>query len=206
MYISYIIIALLIVACIYLIKKTNQLKIQNLFFQNEIEKVKSLNIKHNEEISLNNKKILELIESNKIKDDKINELKNTFQEEIHSLKNTFFEEKKYEFNEGIKKGIEQSQFSVEIYPFQEIEKKKGLFNNEEFVNIGNKYLYNINGFNFASHVEIFEKISRKEIDEIKVNNILGRISEIANKIPNPNIQLVGSLSEFGKSLLNLNKK
>ena len=56
-----------------------------------------------------------------------------------------------------------------------------------------------------SHIEIIETISRKEISEERISEILNKISELTNLIPNANIQLIGSLSEFGKKLLNQKK-
>ena len=69
-----------------------------------------------------------------------------------------------------------------------------------------KYIIFINGLPFPnSHIEIIETISRKEISEERISEILNKISELTNLIPNANIQLIGSLSEFGKKLLNQKK-
>ncbi|STD55811.1 Uncharacterised protein [Empedobacter falsenii] len=56
-----------------------------------------------------------------------------------------------------------------------------------------------------SHIEIFEKITKKEINEEKVNNLLQRISDVTNIIPEGNVKLIGNISEFGRSLLNFKK-
>lgn len=118
--------------------------------------------------------------------------------EILKLKEANFEA----YKEGIEKGQNITNFKIQIHPYQEIIKNKKLIGSEEIIKIGYKYMLLINDVPcLNTHIEILETISKKEVNEERINAILNKISEISNLIPNGNVQIIGSLTEFGKRLL-----
>lgn len=137
---------------------------------------------------------------------KINSIVKSYNEENFNLKENFLKQKEEVYELGLKKGKELINYQIEIHPYQEIKQNKKYFGNEDVINIGYKYMMFINGVPTAyTHIEIFETISKKEINEDKVNNLLNQISNVTSLIPGGNVKLIGSLAEFGKNLLNQKK-
>lgn len=127
-------------------------------------------------------------------------------DELLKLKEKNFSDKEEAFNRGMENGKKNYNYEVQIHPYQEVFKNKKMFSSEEVIKVGYKYIFFINGLPcLSSHIEIFETISRKEINEEKVAELINKISDVTNLIPNGNIQLIGNLAEFGKKLLNQNK-
>jgi hypothetical protein len=149
----------------------------------------------------------DLIKSNNniVKDNEIyrNQI-SLLNEEILKLKENNIKEKEDAYDKGILKGKELSILEIQVYPYKEISLKKHFFGDEKQIKIGYKYMIYSNGLPcLNSHVEIFETISIKEIDEAKVMQLLNQISNIVS--PNQNIRLIGDLTEFGKNILNYKK-
>lgn len=138
--------------------------------------------------------------------DKLEIYNQNLKEELLKVKEQNILEKEDAFNRGFENGKRINSYEVQIHPYQDIFINKKTFSTEEVIKIGYKYILFINGLPFPnSHIEIIETISRKEISEERISEILNKISELTNLIPNANIQLIGSLSEFGKKLLNQKK-
>lgn len=156
-----------------------------LFIKYKLEKVKNVN--H----SLQIEKLNNICTENEV-------LKN----EIIKLKDANIKA----YKEGLQEGKNNTNFKIQMHPYHEIIKNKKIFSNEEIINIGYKYILLINDIPcFNSHIEILESIKKKEISEDRINAIINKISETARLIPNSNIQIIGSLYEFGKKLITDNK-
>lgn len=106
------------------------------------------------------------------------------------------------YKEGLQEGKNITSFKIQIHPYHEITKNKKVFSNEEIINIGYKYILFVNDIPcLSSHIEILESIKKKEINEDRINAIMSKISEAMMLIPDGNIQIIGSLAEFGKKLM-----
>jgi len=145
----------------------------------------------------------------KLSNDNLDKLKidnQNLKEELLKVKEQNILEKVDAFNHGFENGKKINSYEVQIHPYQDTFRNKKTFSTEEVIKIGYKYIIFINGLPFPnSHIEILETISRKEINDERISEILNKISEVTNLIPNANIKLIGSLSEFGKKLLNQKK-
>ena len=206
--------AILIIGFLVFLMFINQ---QKLKLQLEIKKLKE----PNDELKNYQKELYELkrveLENRNMYDEKINEMKvnyerlfNNLKIELEKEKNTLKEnlraEKDYEFKRGLNQGINSSTLTVQVMPYKKVIKDTGFFSSNDFVEIGYKYQMFSNGIPcFDPHIQISESISIKEIKEENIHLIISKVDEIISKIPNPSIQVVGNVKDFGKSLLNLNK-
>ncbi len=177
---------------------------KDLFVKNEkLHYLESLANKFESEkanIRINNEEKINVLKS------EINNVTEKYKSEIYDLKNRYIEEKELIFQKGILKGKELSNYEIQIHPYQELKQHKKLLGSEDLLNVGYKYMMFINGVPcLNSHIEIFETISKKEINEEKVNNLLSKIKDLTDMVPNGNVKLVGNLAEFGKNLLNFKK-
>lgn len=214
----FLIILFLVLSIFYYLKYHRIVKLnsdsnyknENLILSNRINDL----LKRNNEYESTAKSNIENLQNNiSIKEQEIQNLKKeldtnitNYKNEILNLKEDFLIEKEKVFDKGIAKGKELSNYRIEIHPYQEIKQVKKILGSEDVLNIGYKYMMFINDTPTAySHIEIFETVSKKEIDEEKVNKLISRISEISNLVPNGNVKLVGNIAEFGKNLLNFRK-
>lgn len=130
---------------------------------------------------------------------------NNFNIENQVLKNEIIKLKEANikaYKEGLEEGKNITNLRIQIHPYHEIIKNKKFLSNEEIINIGYKYILLVNDIPcLSSHIEILESIKKKEISEDRINAIMSKISETAMLIPNGNIQIIGSLAEFGKKLI-----
>lgn len=137
------------------------------------------------------------------KDAKIDRLK----AELLQFKEDFLIEKNQAYHTGVQDGIKQSGYEIQVHPYQKAISEKTLFGSKEMVEIGYKYLFMINGVPaLTSHTEIIETLSKKDIDEGKVEQYIDKILEVVNALPLNKGKLIGDLATFGKKLLTQGKK
>lgn len=209
----------LILSIIYYLKYQKILKANSdLNYKNINEMLSKKNselLRNNAEYEQNSIKTIEKLQNIiSTKEQEIENLKNEldiniskYKTEIFKLKDEFLIEKERTYDKGIAKGIERSNYRIEIHPYQEIKQVKKMLGSEDVLNVGYKYIMFMNDTPTAySHIEIFETVSKKEIDEEKINKLLSRISDVCSIIPNGNVKLVGNIAEFGKNLLNFKNK
>lgn len=137
------------------------------------------------------------------KDAKIDRLK----ADLLQFKEDFLVEKNQAYHAGVQDGIRQSGYEIQVHPYQKAISEKSLFGSKEMVEIGYKYILMINGVPaLTSHTEIIETVSKKDIDEGKVENYIDKILEVVNALPLNKGKIIGDLATFGKKLLTQGKK
>ena len=138
---------------------------------------------------------------------KIAVLKEHSTTEINNLKDFHSAELRQEFEQGDNIGSTISKIDVQITPFKRSIKKGNFISKFESYECGYKYQLFSNGLPCLEPKEvIFDIISVKDINEENVNNLLEKLNNIINKIPNSNLQLAETLSSFKNGLLSLKKR
>lgn len=137
------------------------------------------------------KKLLQQIADLKLENEKtLNDLKEENRKIINS-----------EYKKGFDDAVQQSAIDVQITPIKRIEKDKGYFTSKNIINLGYSYqLFNRGIPCLEPHEVIVESISSKKLNEENIKIAIEKIEAIIDRIPNPSIQMVGSLKNFRKNL------
>lgn len=134
--------------------------------------------------------------------EELNQLKINQLSEINELKEKHRNELKFEFDEGIKKGIELSKIEVRVNPIKRIKKEGNIGFRKEILEIGYSYrLFSNNLPCLDPHDEIIEKIEVKEINEKFVELLNDKFNQIMERIPNSNFVITESIEAFTSKLL-----
>lgn len=106
-----------------------------------------------------------------------------------------------EYNKGFDEGVKQSAIDVQITPIKRITDEKGVFTNKKIINLGYSYQLFSRGIPCLEPREVIvESISSKELNEENIKIAIEKIEDIIDRIPNPSIQMVGSLKNFKENL------
>lgn len=166
------------------------------------------NLKLSQEKNLKSKEIdsLNISQSNELSfQDKIANMKLQNLQEINDLKDIHRTNLKNEFDLGVKKGIELSKIEVKITPYKNLKKEGNIGFRKEVIEVGYSYRLFSNGFPCLDpHIEIFDKVEVKEINERFIELLSEKFDLVLSKIPNSNIILTENIQNFTTKLLRKN--
>lgn len=129
------------------------------------------------------------------------DLKLKHEKEINNLKEKNRETNLDEYNKGFENGVKQSAIDVQITPIKKVIDDKGMFSTKKSIQLGYSYRLFSHGIPcLEPHEVIVESISSSELNEENIKIAIEKIEDIIERIPNPSMQMVGSLKNFRKSL------